>query len=602
MGNGTTGGIGAIGFVQALGKGTSAASNTVLINTTVGDDVIVVVAFPSTIPTVTSLSDTGGSTYTLIAAVNNGTSARVEMWAAHRARASTSITVNLSAIVKNRVEVVEYSGVGILGATATKTGSGTILSMALTTQSANGWVVAGFGEKNGSSFLPGVGNLRDSGSFTLTTTVGAAVNDNTAASPSSVTNAVTINTTGPWAAAAVELQASFGPAATPSPASLSFTDQQVGNTSAPKVVTLSNMGTALLNITSIAASGDYAQSNTCGATLAAGANCTINVTFTPTTTGTRTGTITIADDASNSPQTVNLTGNGTGTNSAPTVSAISPSSGTSSGGTAVTVTGTGFAAGATVSLGGTAATNVTVVSSTSLTASTAAHAAGVVNVVVTNSDGQSGTLTGGYTYTPGGIVAISFVQARGNGTNSASNTVLMNTTAGDDVIVVVAFGSTTPRVTSVRDSGGSIYTLIAAANKGTGARVEMWATHRAAASTAVTVNLSALAKNRVEVAEYSGVGTLGLTATKTGSGSSLSIALTTASANSWVVAGFGEKNSASFFPSIGNLRDSGSFTISGATVGAAVNDNTGASPSSVTNAVTTNTTGLWAATALELRP
>src|SRR5437016_14667707 len=81
------------------------------------------------------------------------------------------------------------------------------------------------------------------------------------------------------------------------------------------------------------------------------------------------------------------------TNPAPTVSAISPSSGTSSGGTAVTLTGTGFAVGATVSLGGTAATNVTVVSSTSLTATTAAHAAGVVNVVVTNSDGQSGTLT-----------------------------------------------------------------------------------------------------------------------------------------------------------------------------------------------------------------
>src|SRR2546422_4288893 len=81
------------------------------------------------------------------------------------------------------------------------------------------------------------------------------------------------------------------------------------------------------------------------------------------------------------------------------VSALSPSSGTSSGGTAVTLTGTGFTAGATVSLGGTATTNVTVVSSTSLTATTAAHAAGAVDVVVTNSDGQSGTLTGGYTYT-----------------------------------------------------------------------------------------------------------------------------------------------------------------------------------------------------------
>src|SRR5207237_810249 len=164
---------------------------------------------------------------------------------------------------------------------------------------------------------------------------------------SAVESPFKIDPSGPWAVAAVEWQASFGPAAILSPASLSFTDQQVGNTSAPKVVTLSNMGTALLNITSIAASGDYAQSNTCGATLAAGANCTINVTFTPTTTGTRTGTITIADDASNSPQTVNLTGNGTGTNSAPTVSAISPSSGTSSGGTAVTATGSGFAAGAT---------------------------------------------------------------------------------------------------------------------------------------------------------------------------------------------------------------------------------------------------------------
>ena len=48
------------------------------------------------------------------------------------------------------------------------------------------------------------------------------------------------------------------------------------------------------------------------------------------------------------------------------------------------ITGTGFLAGATVKLGGTAATGVTVVNSTSITATTAAHAAGAVNVVVTN--------------------------------------------------------------------------------------------------------------------------------------------------------------------------------------------------------------------------
>ena len=74
-------------------------------------------------------------------------------------------------------------------------------------------------------------------------------------------------------------------------------------------------------------------------------------------------------------------------------------SGTANGGTAVTITGTGFLAGATVKLGGTAATGVTVVSSTSITATTPAHAAGAVSVVVTNTDAQSGTLTNGYTYT-----------------------------------------------------------------------------------------------------------------------------------------------------------------------------------------------------------
>src|SRR6476619_3537391 len=66
-------------------------------------------------------------------------------------------------------------------------------------------------------------------------------------------------------------------------------------------------------------------------------------------------------------------------NPAPAVTAISPTSGTTSGGTAVTITGTGFLTGATVSLGGTAATGVTVVNSTSITATTAAHAAGAVS-------------------------------------------------------------------------------------------------------------------------------------------------------------------------------------------------------------------------------
>ena len=83
---------------------------------------------------------------------------------------------------------------------------------------------------------------------------------------------------------------------------------------------------------------------------------------------------------------------------APTLTGINPSSGSTSGGTAITLTGTNFASGATVTLGGSAATSVVLVGATSLTAVTPAHAAGQVDVVVRNPDGQSATLAAAFTY------------------------------------------------------------------------------------------------------------------------------------------------------------------------------------------------------------
>ena len=81
-----------------------------------------------------------------------------------------------------------------------------------------------------------------------------------------------------------------------------------------------------------------------------------------------------------------------------TVTNVTPSTGSSSGGTSITIKGTGFASGASVTLGGTAATSVVVVSATKITATTPAHSSGAVNVVVTNSNSASGTLTNGFTY------------------------------------------------------------------------------------------------------------------------------------------------------------------------------------------------------------
>jgi hypothetical protein len=82
----------------------------------------------------------------------------------------------------------------------------------------------------------------------------------------------------------------------------------------------------------------------------------------------------------------------------PTVSGVSPASGTTAGGSAVTLTGHNFAPGAAVTFGGAAAISVLVVSSTQITAKTPPHAQGSVNVTVTNPGGQSGTLTGGFTF------------------------------------------------------------------------------------------------------------------------------------------------------------------------------------------------------------
>ncbi|HUP44532.1 MAG TPA: IPT/TIG domain-containing protein, partial [Thermoanaerobaculia bacterium] len=82
----------------------------------------------------------------------------------------------------------------------------------------------------------------------------------------------------------------------------------------------------------------------------------------------------------------------------PVVSSVSPDSGNTGGGASVTITGSAFQTGATVTFGGTAATSVSVVDANTITATTPAHASGAVDVVVANPDFQSGTLANGFTY------------------------------------------------------------------------------------------------------------------------------------------------------------------------------------------------------------
>jgi len=84
----------------------------------------------------------------------------------------------------------------------------------------------------------------------------------------------------------------------------------------------------------------------------------------------------------------------------PVVAALFPKSGTTAGGTPVTIAGSGFQAGASVTFGGTPASSVVVVNATTITAVTPARPTGTVAVAVTNPDAQSSSLANGFFYVP----------------------------------------------------------------------------------------------------------------------------------------------------------------------------------------------------------
>ena len=126
----------------------------------------------------------------------------------------------------------------------------------------------------------------------------------------------------------------------------------------------------------------------------------------------------------------------------PTVTSISPVSGTTAGGTAVTITGTNFTGATGVTVGGAAATNIIVVNSTSITATTPAGTVGTASVVVTTAVGSNvgNTL---YTYTTPPLVT----------TNPSSQTV---TAGGVASFTAAASGSPTPTVQWQASTDGGV--------------------------------------------------------------------------------------------------------------------------------------------------
>jgi hypothetical protein len=135
------------------------------------------------------------------------------------------------------------------------------------------------------------------------------------ATPSPATTSVATATATTTATPTATLTATPTATATPgalsvSPMKLKFGARKLGTTSRARTLKVTNQGGAAVSFTGMLVSGDFAQTNTCGASLPALGSCAISVTFKPTATGKRTGNLPLHDNASNSPQIVTFKGKG----------------------------------------------------------------------------------------------------------------------------------------------------------------------------------------------------------------------------------------------------------------------------------------------------
>ena len=592
----------AIGFAQVAAAVPQTPTATVNVTypgaQTAGDLNIVVVGWNDTTATVQTVKDSAGNNYRAAIGPTSGTGLRQSIYyAANIVGGANTVTVTFSqSAASPDVRILEYRGVTTLDVTAGASGSGTAAnSGAATTTVANELI---FGANTVATTTGAAGS-----GFTsrmITAPDGDIAEDKIVTTAGSNSATATLTSSGPW----VMQMATFSAVSAAVP-TVSSVSPNSGSTTGGTAVTITGTnfaagatvtfgsaaatGVTVVNGTTITAttpvgsaggvtvtvtnpggqSGSLGSAFTylaqptvssvspnsgstaggtavtiTGTNFAAGAMVTFggaaatnvavtnSTTITATTPGGSAGAVTVTVTVSG--QSGNLTSGFTYV-VAPTVSSVSPNSGSTVGGTAVTITGTNFAAGATVTFGSAAATGVTVVNGTTITATTPAHAAGAVTVVVTV-NGQSGSLATGFTYN--GTVAIGFAQVAAAVPQTPTGTVNVTypgaQTAGDLNIVVVGWNDTTATVQTVKDSAGNNYRAAIGPTSGTGLRQSIYyAANIVGGANTVTVTFSqSAASPDVRILEYRGVTTLDVTAGASGSGTAAnSGAATTTVAN-----------------------------------------------------------------------
>ena len=232
-----------------------------------------------------------------------------------------------------------------------------------------------------------------------------------------------------------------------------------------------------------------------GGFTAPGVNCsvvsatTINCLTPSFPVGSASITVTNVDGQASSPSAFTFTA------STPFATAVSPSitpdTGSTNGGTVVTISGSDFAAGAAVTVGGLPADRVAVINVNTILVSLPAGKAGLKTVVVTNPSGTGGTLPGGYTYAAG-TSGINFIQQNSvqSATTTAAATYSLAQTAGNLNVVVVGWADTSTTVSSVVDSATNTYTLAFPATVGNGFSQAIYIAKNIATSPSNTVTVT----------------------------------------------------------------------------------------------------------------
>jgi hypothetical protein len=424
----------------------SSVSVTFTAAQTAGDLNVVVVGWNDTTAAVKTVTDQSGNTYTLGVGPTlvNGSLSQSIYYAKNIGSAAAGaniVSVTFSVAAKSPdIRILEYSGADPNNpADVTTAGSG---------NSGN--------SSSGSATTTNPTDLLFAATYVITTTAGPGsgftqrllttpdgdiAEDQMVTAAGSYSATAPLSSSGAWIAQMVAFRTPSG--VTPPP-TMSSVSPNSGPTSGGTAVTITG--------TNFAA----------GATVTFGGVAATNVVV---TSGTQINATTPTGSAGAVAVTVTVSGQSASLTSGftyvviPTVSGVSPSSGSTAGGTAVTITGTNFAAGAMVTFGGVAATNVVVTSGTQINATTPAGSAGAVAVTV---NGQNASLTGGFTYVVS-AGTISYVQGNDATPQTPQTSVSVAfsaaQTAGDLNVVVVGWNDTTAVVKTVTDQSGNTYTL-----------------------------------------------------------------------------------------------------------------------------------------------